>query len=207
MTFREIYDAWVNGLHQTSGLEYVAVFFGILSVVLSRMENIWVYPTGLINTILYTYFCYAWWDLKGEASLNLYYTIMSIYGWWLWNKRRGNTTEKEISIQYSTKREWLISLVFFIVCWAILYLVLKNYTRSNVPFADAFASASAYTGMWLMAKKKIENWIWWIITNLASIPLYFYKHAVFTSFQYLVFLILAIMGYITWKKKIEHAKH
>ncbi|HSN61004.1 MAG TPA: nicotinamide riboside transporter PnuC, partial [Ferruginibacter sp.] len=83
--------------------------------------------------------------------------------------------------------------------------VLIKYTNSTVPLADAFASASAYTGMWLMAKKKIENWIWWIITNLASIPLYFIKGAVFTSFQYLVFLILAVLGYITWQKKLRPA--
>ena len=93
----------------------------------------------------------------------------------------------------------MAALIFFAVCYVVLYFVLKKYTNSTVPFADAFASASAYTGMWLMAKKKLENWIWWIITNVASMPLYFIKDAVFTSFQYIVFLILAVLGYMAWQ--------
>ncbi len=93
----------------------------------------------------------------------------------------------------------------FLACWVILYLLLSRFTDSTVPMADSFTSAAAFTGMWLMNKKKLENWTWWIITDLASIPLNFYKHLVFASFQYLVFLILAVMGYITWRKKISHA--
>lgn len=203
MTFIEIYHQLIEGIKNTTWLEFVAVVFGIVSVIFSRKENILVYPTGLINTILYTYMCYAWWNLKGEASLNFYYTVMSIYGWWMWSRYKKNSTEKEIHITASTRKEWLAAIAFFAVCWAALFVVLKKYTSSNVPIADSFASASAYTAMWLMAKKKLENWTWWIITNMASIPLYFYKHAVFTSFQYLVFLILAIMGYLTWKEKIK----
>lgn len=207
MTLTEIYHQLIEGIKNTTWLEFVAVVFGIISVVFSRKENILVYPTGLINTILYTYMCYAWWNLKGEASLNFYYTVMSIYGWWMWSRHKNNSTEKEIHITASTKKEWLVAIAFFAVCWAVLFVVLKKYTSSNVPIADSFASASAYTAMWLMAKKKLENWTWWIITNMASIPLYFYKHAVFTSFQYLVFLILAVMGYLTWKEKIKNRNH
>ena len=221
----EIYHQLVEGIKNTTWQEFTAVVFGIASVMFSRMENIWVYPTGLINTIMYTYFCFFWWDLYAEARLNFYYTIMSIYGWVLWSRENSTTdnrqltTEKQqttnnklqtsnlkLAITASSKKEWKIAIVFFIICWGILYYILTNFTKSNVPIADSFASATAYTGMWLMAKKKIENWLWWILTNMASIPLYFYKQAVFTSFQYVIFLILAIMGYISWKKKIvKHA--
>ncbi|CAN5588936.1 hypothetical protein BH10BAC2_BH10BAC2_20650 [soil metagenome] len=103
------------------------------------------------------------------------------------------------------KKDWLISISFFIISWVVLYYILKNHTNSTVPWGGSFASAAAYTGMWQMARKKVENWIWWIITNLASIPLYFHKGAVFTSVQYVVFLVLAIMGLITWIKKIKPA--
>ena len=199
----QIFEQFVSGIHHTTWLEFIAVIFGIASVVFSRMENILVYPTGLINTILYTYFCFSWWGLYAEGSLNFYYTVMSIYGWVLW-ARRDSATSKKIKITNSTFREWTIAIIFFFACWTILYFVLKKYTDSNVPWGDSFASASAYTAMWLMARKKLENWIWWILTNLASIPLYFYKGAVFTSVQYLVFLILAILGFITWRKKILH---
>jgi nicotinamide mononucleotide transporter len=109
-------------------------------------------------------------------------------------------------ISKSNTKEWFTALIFFGVCYIILLITLKKFTDSTVPEADAFTSAAAFTGMWLMNKKKIENWIWWIVTNLVSIPLNFYKHLVFTSFQYLVFLILAIMGYLTWKKKL-HNRH
>ncbi len=204
MSMADLYQQLSEGIQNTTWQEFVAVMFGIASVIFSRLESIWVYPTGLVNTILYTYFCFFWWQLYAEASLNFYYTAMSIYGWVLWSKKRENNHLHKLKISSSNKKEVKISLIFFITCWIILYFVLSNFTKSTVPLGDSFASATAYTGMWLMAKKKIENWIWWILTNLASIPLYFYKHAVFTSFQYLVFLILAIMGYISWRKKIKN---
>jgi nicotinamide mononucleotide transporter len=198
----EIFDQFVIGIKNTTLLEFIAVIFGIASVVFSRMENILVYPTGLVNTMLYTYFCFFWWGLYAEGSLNFYYTIMSIYGWVLWSRRNTITNQKKLQVTDSSLQEWLIALLFFIIAWIILYIVLKKYTDSNVPWGDSFASASAYTGMWLMARKKLENWIWWILTNIASIPLYFYKGAVFTSVQYVIFLILAILGYLTWRKKL-----
>ena len=201
----EVYNQFIQGIRNTSLLEFVAVIFGIASVVFSRMENILVYPTGLINTILYTYFCFSWWGLYAEGSLNFYYTVMSIYGWVLWSQRNRSTKENKIRITRSTLREWTSAIVFFAIAWIILFFVLKRYTDSTVPWGDSFASATAYTGMWLMARKKLENWIWWILTNIASIPLYFYKAAAFTSVQYVVFLVLAIMGYITWNKKLVHA--
>lgn len=203
---QEIFEQFITGIKNTTSLEFIAVSFGIVSVLFSRMENILVYPTGLVNTMLYTYFCFFWWGLYAEGSLNFYYTIMSIYGWVLWAQRTGATHQKKWRITRSSFREWLIALLFFIITWIILYVVLKKYTDSNVPWGDSFASASAYTAMWLMARKKLENWIWWILTNIASIPLYFYKGAVFTSVQYIVFLILAILGYITWRKKLSNGR-
>ena len=198
---QHILQEFTEGLKNTSWPEYLAVFFGIASVLFSRKENIWVYPTGIINTVMYTWFCFQWWSLYAEGSLNFYYTIMSIYGWWVWTRKKDG---KELPISFNTKKDWLISLGFFFLSWGLLFFILKKYTNSAVPWGDSFASAAAYTGMWQMARKKVENWIWWIITNFASIPLYFYKHAVFTSVQYLVFLVLAIMGLITWRQKVKN---
>ena len=201
MSTQEIYRHFIENIQQTTWLEFVAVVFGIVSVLFSRVENILVYPTGIINTSLYTWFCFSWWGLYAEGSLNFYYTIMGIYGWYVWSRKKEG---KPIPITYNTKKDWSISILFFIISWAVLYFILKNYTNSNVPVADSFASAAAYTGMWQMARKKVENWIWWIVTNIASIPLYFYKGAVFTSFQYVVFLILAVLGLQAWTKKFKH---
>lgn len=199
----ELWHQFLIGLKATSSLEAIAVLFGIASVLFSRAENILVYPTGLINTVLYTWFCFAWWDLYAEGSLNFYYSIMGVYGWWAWSKH-GN--KPPLVITHNTTKDWFWSLVFFSISFVVLYFILSQFTNSTVPIADSFASATAYTAMWQMTRKKIENWLWWIATNLASIPLYFYKGAPFTSVQYVAFLILAIMGYITWMKKLRYAK-
>ncbi len=195
-----IIQQFSDGIKQTTWIEYLAVFFGIASVLFSRKENILVYPTGIINTVLYTWFCFSWWNLYAEGSLQFYYTVMSIYGWYAWTHKKEG---KELPMTFNNKKDWLICGSFFFISWGVLYIILKKYTNSAVPWGDSFASAAAYVGMWQMARKKVENWIWWIITNLVSIPLYFYKHAVFTSVQYIVFLILAIMGLLAWIKKVK----
>lgn len=199
MHMEEIWRQFADGLLATSWLEYVAVFFGIASVLFSRLENIWVYPTGLVNTTIYIYLSFVA-GLYAEAGVNFYYTVMSIAGWAMWAMKKDGQTVLQIT--RSTRAEWALSLSFFAVCWLILFLILRHWTNSTVPAADAFASAAAYTGMYLMTRKKLENWLWWIVTNIASIPLYFIKGFVFTGFQYLVFLVLAVMGYFEWRKKV-----
>lgn len=194
----DIWQQFLKGLFDTTWLEFVAVAFGIVSVMFSRLENIWVYPTGIVNTTIYIYLSVLA-GLYAEAGVNFYYSVMSVIGWLLWAKKKDG--EQMLHISRSTGLEWRNALVFFALCWGVLFLVLKKFTDSTVPIADGFASATAYTAMWLMARKKLENWLWWIATNIASIPLYFIKGYVFTSFQYLVFLVLAILGYLEWRKR------
>ncbi|MBR2648649.1 MAG: nicotinamide mononucleotide transporter [Sediminibacterium sp.] len=208
MILLSIIDQFKTGLLQTGWLEYIAVFAGIGSVWFSRKENILVYPVGLINTCIYIYLSVRG-HLYGEASVNLYYTIMSIYGWIIWSKKDNTEHRPIIQIQFSTRKEWLWQLLFFsgfyIVIYSSLSWLKESFAPEAIPWADAFASATAYTGMWLMARKKVESWIWWIATNIASIPLYFIKGYVFTSVQFLVLLILAIAGLLSWRKKAMHA--
>ena len=166
-------------------LEYLAVFSGIASVWFSRKENILVYPIGLISTTLYIYLS-AKGHLFGEASVNLYYTIVSIYGWILW-ARKDAQHKPVLHITWSDKKERIQQVVFFVVCYVILFSALtflEKFFPGAIPWADAFASATAYVGMWLMAKKKVESWYWWIATNIASIPLYFVKD--YDSLLYLI---------------------
>ncbi len=194
MSGTEIYHQFINDIQQTSLLEYIAVFFGIASVWYSRKENILVYPVGLVNTIIYVYISIKG-SLLGEASVNFYYTVMSIYGWILWSKRN-QQHEHVVSITWSNKKEWIQELLFFASFYIVIFFSLaylkKEFAPGAIPWADAFASATAFTGMWLMARKKVESWYWWIATNIASIPLYFVKHYVFTSVYYIVLLIMAI---------------
>jgi nicotinamide mononucleotide transporter len=203
MDLHDILRQFMVDLRHTSPWEFIAVFTGILSVWFSRLENIWVYPTGLVNTIIYIVLSFKY-SLLGEASVNFYYTVVSIYGWILWAKK-DQQDKHVLQITSSTPKEWAGQTAFFAFFYLAIYFSLtylkKDFAPQAIPWADAFASATAYTGMWLMAKKKVESWIWWIATNFASIPLYFVKHLVFTSVYYLVLLILAIAGLLEWHKR------
>lgn len=205
MSFTEFWQQFIEGLIHSSWWERIAVIAGIASVWFSRKENILVYPVGLINTIIYIWLSFKG-DLLGEASVNFYYTVMSIYGWVLWAKK-----DKEqlpvVHISFSDRKWWLYQSAFFAAFYITIFLLLtylkKDFAQDAIPWADAFASATAFTGMWLMTKKKVESWYWWIATNIASIPLYFVKGLVFTSVYYFVLLIMAIAGLMEWKKRAK----
>jgi nicotinamide mononucleotide transporter len=198
---------FLHDLQQTSLLEYLAVVAGIASVWFSKKENILVYPIGLVNTIIYIFLSLKN-HLIGEASVNFYYTVISIYGWILWT-RKDSHARPVLHISYSSRRDWMIQLGFFAFFYLALFFILsflKTWFEGAIPWADAFASATAYTGMWLMAKKKLESWYWWIATNIASIPLYAVKGMAMTSVYYIILLILAFMGWSEWKGKAASSK-
>lgn len=205
MSATEIYRQFLSDLQQTSLLEYIAVFFGIASVWYSRKEHILVYPVGLVNTIIYVYISVKG-SLIGEASVNFYYTVMSIYGWIVWAKK---TDQKKhlVVITWSNAKQWLNQIIFFLSFYVAIFLSLtflkQSFAPGAIPWADAFASSTAFTAMWLMARKKVESWYWWIATNLASIPLYFVKHYVFTSIYYIILLIMAFWGLKEWKDRAD----
>jgi len=200
-----LYQSFIDGLFQTSALEFIAVLAGIASVWFSKKEQVLVYPVGLINTTIFVYLSFKG-HLLGEASVNIYYTVMSIYGWWLWT-RKNDQQQTILQIQFSTNKELLQQLLFFVSFYVVLYTALSfskaSFAPGAIPWADALSSAAAYTGMWLMAKKKVESWYYWIATNIFSIPLYFVKGYVFTSVQFFVLLMLAIAGLIEWRKKAQ----
>jgi len=194
-------------MKNTGWLEYIAVFAGIASVWFSRKEDVLVYPTGLVSTVIYIYLSFKV-GLYGEGSVNFYYTVMSIYGWILWTKK-DIQQHLVLKITSASKKEWLQHIVFCLFFYVVIYFILywlkkDGYSKEVIPWADAFASSTAFTGMWLMAKKKVESWYWWIATNIASIPLYFVKHYVFTSVFYVVLLIMAVFGLLEWKKREKH---
>ena len=189
----------VTAFHIT--LEIVAVFFGIASVLYAKKENIWVFPTGIISTVLYVYICYQF-TLYGDVVINLYYTLMSLYGWYVWNHK---TSGQSIEITKSNPLDMLKALGIFISTAAFVvgvYLYFDRFDRVTDYF-DTFTSGIFFAGMWLMAHKKIEHWMFWILGNLISIPLYFVKGLGFSGLQFTIFLVLAIQGYIEWKKHLN----
>jgi len=184
-------------------LEITAVIFGFISVWLSKQNNILVFPTGMISTLIFVYLLLKW-ELLGDMMINAYYFITSVFGWYVWN-RKGKDNEVT-PISRTTNKEKKISVFIFLATLLFVFIVYKTFNKwSNwVAYVDTITTAIFFVGMWLMAKRKIENWIFWIIGDVISIPLYFYKGFTFTSFQYLGFTLIAIFGYLAWKKHLNN---
>ena len=183
-------------------LEIVAVIFGFLSVWFSKQNKIWVFPTGMISTLIFVYLLFKW-ELLGDMLINGYYFIMSIYGWYIWTRKVDKTHVNQIST--TTFKEKKISIVIFIAALLFVFIIYQKFDKwtSWVAYIDTITTAIFFVAMWLMAKRKIENWIFWIVGDLISVPLYLYKGFTFTSFQYFGFTFIAIFGYLAWKKNLH----
>ncbi|MEI8279530.1 MAG: nicotinamide riboside transporter PnuC [Bacteroidota bacterium] len=190
---------FIGQIKETSFWEWIAVVLAIAEVLLAWRNSVWLYPAGIISTALYIYLMAAV-HLYAESVLNVYYLIMSIYGWLLWVKRKEHAP---IPITHNSPRDWWLTTAIVAASWAILYIVLRHYTDSTVPLWDAWVSATAWAGMWLLAKRKVENWILLNISNLFAIPLQIYKKLPLTSCLTLFLFIVAIFGYYEWKKKYQ----
>jgi nicotinamide mononucleotide transporter len=210
-------------------LEFVAATFGVISVIFAKRENILVYPTGIISTGIYVYLL-SQWNLYGDLIINIYYTIMSIFGWYMWSKIIDDK-KNHIPISRTTFADKIKAFGIFAFTSIFVIFVYRYYNvmpnnlgfsesinfaytnltsghiedfRIATPFLDTFTTGIFFAAMWLMALKKIENWMLWIIGNIVSIPLYFAKGYGFTGIQYLIFLILAIQAYKQWKKSLDN---
>jgi len=183
-------------------LEIVAVIFGFLSVWFSKQNKIWVFPTGMISTSIFVYLLLKW-ELLGDMMINGYYFIMSIYGWYIWTRKVNDTQATPISS--ITQKEKKTAVFIFFATLIFVFVIYKTFDKwtSWVAYVDTITTAIFFVGMWLMAKRKIENWLFWIVGDIISVPLYFYKGFTFTSFQYLGFTLIAIFGYLTWKKSLN----
>jgi nicotinamide mononucleotide transporter len=200
MEIASIMQTFYQNLLDTSWIEFVAVIFGLLSVWFARKENIWVYPTGIINVLIYVYLCFKA-GLFADMGINAFYFVMSVYGWYRWAHKDDNS--KHLPITALSGKEWIFNLLATLLFYLVLRFVLIKYTPSTVPDFDSFTTAIFIVGMWLMAIKKVENWIFWIIGDALVIPLFAYKGLAFTCVQYLVFLVLAIMGLMEWRKRLK----
>lgn len=201
-------------------LEAIATVFGVLSVYFSIKKNIWVYPTGIISTALYVYILFNF-GLLGDMMINFYYTVMSVYGWVLWAK--SSEDHIHVGVSWASKKEWIFAGVLFLISLILVTLVYyykpfidNHFSMENVQLGlyhldwanwlDVFTTAIFLVGMWLMAKRKIENWIFWIVGDLICIPMMIYKGLGITSIQYFVFTAMAVIGYLEWKKghQLQH---
>ena len=183
-------------------LEITAVIFGFASVWYSKQNNILVFPTGLITTSIFVYLLFKW-QLLGDMMINGYYFIMSLYGWYIWTRKVDS--EHVTPISRMTQKEQFTAVVIFIATLIFVFIIYQFFDmwKGWVAYVDTFTTALFFVGMWLMAKRKIENWIFWIVADIISVPLYFYKGFTFSSLQYLGFTIIAIFGFLAWKKHLN----
>jgi len=202
LSFDQIYQQFIRNIQETKWPEWVSTVTQVASVWFARKNNILVYPTGIIGVLLaaYVYFFMIDPPLYADAFLNLYYFAMSVYGWYNWvQKKDGDHYTYPIS--WCTSKQLQFGIGFFIFFWVVIYFVLEHLTNSNTPVLDSLVSASAITAMWWMAKRKIENWLAWIFSNIVAIPLNFYKELMLFTLMYVLFLVMAWMGFVEWKKR------
>ena len=200
-----IIDFFIEAYSNTSFtmilLELIAFVFGIVSVIYAKKENILVYPTGIICTVITMYILLEA-EYFGDMMMNLYYSSMSVYGWWNWSRIKNDSSKIEIT--YTNYRERVTAIILFFVTMIITYIVyLVNISTIEwVNYIDILTSGIFFVAMWFMANKKIESWIFWIIGDVITIPLYSYRGLGLLSMQYLIFTILAIQAYNQWKKSL-----
>ena len=202
----ELYDFFLEAYSTYSkldiGLEFLAFSFGIISVIYAKKENILVYPTGIICTVITVYILYKA-QYFGDMMMNIYYSLMSIYGWWNWSRIEND--KYLLKITRFSENDLGLTVFLFLLTVTITYAVYTfNLTEIKIPnYIDMFTSGIFFTAMWLMANKKLESWIFWIIGDIITVPLYAYRGLGMLSLQYIIFTILAIQGYLEWKKHLS----
>jgi len=205
----EILDQIIQQYSQYSNidisLELIAVFFGLLSVWFSKNNNVLVYPTGIINTSIFVYLLVKW-ELLGDMIINIYYFLMSIYGWYYWTRKSNNQEYTPITkINELDIKIILIIIISSTLFVSYLYSFFDKWS-GLVSYIDIFTTAIFFAGMWLMARRKIESWFFWILGDVISVPLYFVKGLAFSSFQYIIFTLIAVAGYYKWKSIYNNNK-
>lgn len=201
----QIFEQYSQYSNIDISLELIAVFFGLLSVWFSKNNNVLVYPTGIINTSIFVYLLLKW-ELLGDMIINVYYFLMSIYGWYYWTRKSNNIGYTPITRMHSTDIKIILIIIISSVLFvSYLYSFFEKWS-GFVSYVDIITTAIFFAGMWLMARRKIESWFFWILGDIISVPLYFVKGLAFSSFQYLIFTFIAIAGYYKWKSIYNNKK-
>lgn len=193
-------DDWItllgDQLKQTTLLQWLGLALGVAEVLLARANKIALYPAGIAASGIAMYLL---WNagLFAESLLSFYYIVMSIYGWWNWVKK---TDQPQVRISWANRKDWRVVITIVAAGFAFLYVMLRYFTPSTVPAWDAWVSCTAWAGMWLLARRKIENWVLLNISNLFAIPLLFYKDLPLFGILTIILFIVAVQGFFAWKK-------
>lgn len=203
MNLSEWWSLFWQQLKETDWLQWLAVILGVTEVLLAKANKIWLYPAGIASTLLSVYILLIA-GLYAESLLNVYYVAMSVYGWWYWTKKKD---KPPVAISYCNRKDWIMVMMIVVTSFVLLTAALKYFTSSTVPVWDAWVSATAWAGMWLLSKRKIENWILLNISNLFAIPLLVNKQLPLFAALTLFLFIVAIFGYYKWRKILQSKKN
>lgn len=182
--------------------EVLGTLFSLIYLYFSIKQNIWLWPLGIIGSAIYaSVFFNA--RIYADMGLQIYYVLISIYGWYHWSfGKAGNHSLQKIKVQFTSKKIAVVLILITLLLFIIISQILIYFTDSEIPYWDAFTTAVSISATWMLAKKYIEHWLIWIVVDLVSSGLYFYKELYFTIFLYLVYATMAFIGYVQWKKDI-----
>ena len=185
------------------GLEVAGIVFGLISSICSMRNSVWVYPTGIVSTLIFVYILLKF-NLLGDTIINGYYFVMSIYGWYIWTRKV--TPTQTTPITKATKNDYTYSLGIFLSTMLFIYIIYYVFEKFEgwVSYIDILTTGLFFVGMWMLAKKKLENWLFLLMGNVISVPLYFYKGLTLSSFLYVIFVIISIFGYLAWKNILNN---
>ena len=185
------------------GLEVAGIVFGLISSICSMRNSVWVYPTGIVSTLIFVYILLKF-NLLGDTIINGYYFVMSIYGWYIWTRKV--TPTQTTPITKATKNDYTYSLGIFLSTMLLIYIIYYVFEKFEgwVSYIDILTTGLFFVGMWMLAKKKLENWLFLLMGNVISVPLYFYKGLTLSSFLYVIFVIISIFGYLAWKNILNN---
>jgi nicotinamide mononucleotide transporter len=196
MSLREWQDLLIDQFLHNDLLQWAILIFGVAEVLLARANNSLLYPAGIISTTLAIYSLFTV-QLYAECVLYLYYIIMSVYGWWHWAFEKNVTP---VTVAFASRQEWIVSLAIMLGGWGVLYFALITFTPSTVPVWDSWVSSTAWAGTWLLARRRVENWILLNISNAFAIPLLFYKELPLFAVLTIFLFVVACIGYFNWSK-------
>ncbi|HEY5088179.1 MAG TPA: nicotinamide riboside transporter PnuC [Gemmatimonadaceae bacterium] len=190
--------AWLTA-HGSSCLELVAVVFGIVSVYLSTRENIWSWPTALINVALFFALFFKS-GLYSDTGLQVVYFVLSLYGWYEW--LYGGAGRTAITVSRATTKTWITLGGIGVVTWTVLGSVTSRLPGTALPYVDAATTTISLLAQWMMTRKLIENWLLWIAVDVVYVGMFIFKGLYLTAFNYGIYLALAVLGYFTWKRSL-----
>ncbi len=196
----DFYQQFISDLQATSSWEWLAVILALAYLILAIKESLWCWPAAFVSTAIYSVLFFDV-SLYMESSLNLYYLAMAVYGWFQW-RNTGPHQDKRAIVIWSIKTHvyWIILLTSVVFLSAYL---LDNFTDQDLPLLDSFTTWFAVFTTYLVAKKVLENWLYWFVINAASIYLFLSKGFALTSMLFVIYIVLAFYGWLTWKRAYE----